>query len=224
MNIQAIRAAVQDTRYHSFADIRQDVLALAVSDFKINGYFVEFGALDGVKGSNTLMLEREYAWDGILSEPARRWRKSILQNRCSILEERAVAAQTGLKLEFKETETHLGLSGLVDFFNASDMHALTRSTSAGASYTVETVSLNDMLNEHAAPDYIDYISVDTEGSELSILEAFDFTRRVGLWTIEHNFINDIRIQIHEIMSRNGYIRILEDLSQIDDWYVLTQKI
>jgi len=52
---------------------------------------------------------------------------------------------------------------------------------------VETVSLNDLLLSQAAPPRIDYISIDTEGSELAILEAFDFARwDVRLFTIEHN--------------------------------------
>lgn len=225
MDLQSVRAAVQDATRHSMSDIRQDVMALAVSGFKTNGYFVEFGALDGVKGSNTLMLERDYGWVGVLSEPAVRWRESILQNRRCIFDPRAVTAQTGQRLTFKETEAHLGLSGLVDFFNSSDMHASTRSTSSGPSYEVETVSLNDMLDQHGAPDYVDYISVDTEGSELAILEAFDFgRRRVRLWTVEHNFVGDVRSKIYDLMTRNGYSRVLEDLSFIDDWYVPTSTI
>ena len=33
------------------------------------GFFIEAGASDGVYGSNTLLLERKYGWDGLLIEP-----------------------------------------------------------------------------------------------------------------------------------------------------------
>jgi hypothetical protein len=39
------------------------------SDHKRGGYFVDLGAGDGVQHSNTLMLERDYAWTGLLAEP-----------------------------------------------------------------------------------------------------------------------------------------------------------
>lgn len=225
MDLQSVRAVVQDATRHSMSDIRQDVMALAVSGFKKNGYFVEFGALDGIKGSNTLMLERDYDWVGVLAEPAICWRESIIQNRSCIFDPRAVTAKTGQRLTFKETEAHLGLSGLVDFFNSNDMHSSTRSTSSGPTYEVETVSLNDMLDQHGVPAFVDYISVDTEGSELTILEAFDFSRRrVGLWTVEHNYMEDTRAQIYDLMTKNGYSRVLEDLSYIDDWYVQTSTL
>ncbi len=224
IDMSVVRSIVLDRTHESYADIRQDVMALAVSDFKVGGYFVEFGALDGVKGSNTLLLEREYDWTGILSEPARRWHRSIKENRSVVLDQRAVAPTSGASLLFKETDAHLGLSGLVGFFNPRDMHALTRSTSPGAEYHVETVSLTDLLDQHGAPDYVDYISVDTEGSECSILENFDFRRRIGLWTIEHNYVHDVRHSICQVMERNGYVRVLTDISDIDDWYVHSRMV
>lgn len=43
-------------------------------------------------------------------------------------------------------------------------------------YPVETISLNDLLFEHDAPQDVVYISVDAESAELSILKSFDFTK------------------------------------------------
>lgn len=220
MDISEIRRVVQDTNIKGLADLRQDILALAVHGFKLGGYFVEFGALDGVTGSNTYMLEQQYQWRGITAEAARVWHDQLRQNRNCITEIRAVSAHSGQQLTFKETDVQLGLSGLVDFFDHREYHAARRASSAGTTYKVPTVSLNDLLAEHHAPVEIDYISMDTEGSELAILSTFDFSKyRVALWTIEHNYFESARNQIHSIMISNGYQRILPELSTIDDWYV-----
>jgi len=86
-------------------------------------------------------------------------------------------------------------------------------------YLVETVSLNNVLEHHKAPKTIDYLSIDTEGSEFQILQALDFdawTFRVI--TVEHNY-TDQRSKIYELLTRNGYKRVLENISYMDDWYV-----
>ena len=59
--VQALRTLPQ-----SKSQIRQDILALALSGFKENGFFVEFGATDGVKFSNSYLLEKDFSWQGIL--------------------------------------------------------------------------------------------------------------------------------------------------------------
>lgn len=88
----------------------------------------------------------------------------------------------------------------------------------GQTYDVETISLNDLLDKHNAPDVIDYISIDTEGSELSILESYDFSRKFKVLSIEHNeTIN--RGPLENIMKNNGYINVLPEESRWDGWFV-----
>lgn len=55
----------------SRSQLRQDLFVLTELNFKQNGYFVEFGATNGVDLSNTYLLEKEFNWSGILAEPAR---------------------------------------------------------------------------------------------------------------------------------------------------------
>jgi hypothetical protein len=86
-------------------------------------------------------------------------------------------------------------------------------------YEVETVSLNDMLDEHHAPADFEYLSIDTEGSEQAILQAFNLTRyRPKIITVEHNYASS-RNAILSLLTAHGYHRVLPEISLFDDWYL-----
>ena len=76
-----------------------------------------------------------------------------------------------------------------------------------------------MLKKHKAPKEIDYLSIDTEGSEYEILSGFDFNEYdIKVITCEHNY-GEIREKIFDLLSANGYMRKLSKFSLWDDWYV-----
>ena len=78
---------------------------------------------------------------------------------------------------------------------------------------------HDLLEKYNAPKYIDYLSIDTEGSEYEILKNFDFEKYVfKIITIEHNYTS-MRDKIFTLLTSKGYKRKYENLSQFDDWYV-----
>ena len=84
---------------------------------------------------------------------------------------------------------------------------------------VDTLSLDDLLEKHQAPREIDYLSVDTEGTEFDILRTFDFQRhQVRVITVEHNHTAQ-REQLHSLLSAKGFQRKFQALSRFDDWYV-----
>jgi hypothetical protein len=79
--------------------------------------------------------------------------------------------------------------------------------------------LLDLLRSHNAPKFIEFLSIDTEGSEFEILEKFDFqSYRFGAICVEHNFA-DTRGNINKLLLANGYVQVYENLSDFDDWYV-----
>lgn len=209
-----VNRAVDEVR-SSTAQLHQDLIALLLLDFKTHGYFVEFGATNGVKFSNSFLLENSYNWRGILAEPGRKWQKDLKQNRKTTIETRCVWKKSSEFLEFNETE--IGELSTLELFSSSDLHAEARKS--GARYMVETISLTDLLEIHQAPSYIDYLSIDTEGSEFYILEDFDFSKfTFSFISCEHNFTAS-RDQVRKLLESKGYIRILEEISLFDDWYV-----
>jgi len=97
------------------------------------------------------------------------------------------------------------------------LHAKTRANFK--EYSVEAISLNELLLECDAPKKMGYLSIDTEGSELEILLAFDFgSFEFELITVEHNF-NMNQNKIHDLLISQGYERILEEFSGGDGWYI-----
>jgi hypothetical protein len=69
----------------SKSELRQDLFVLNELKFKKNGFFVEFGAGNGVDSSNTYLLEKKFNWNGIISEPAKIFEKQLKKVRkCQI--------------------------------------------------------------------------------------------------------------------------------------------
>lgn len=199
----------------SRSQLLQDLFVLDETGFKRDGFFVEFGAANGIDLSNTYLLETEFGWRGILAEPARRWRSALQANRRAALEFDCVWSASGESITFNETE--VGEFSTIEQFSFSDVHRHQRGS--GQRYDVRTISLSDLLARHGAPRHIDYLSIDTEGSEYDILEAFDFgTHHIDIITVEHNFTAN-RDRIHDLLTGHGYARVRETLSDFDDWYV-----
>ena len=192
----------------------QDVWALCETGFKSNGFFVEIGALDGVELSNSFLLEKNFGWRGILIEPNPAYAAALAANRSATIHHGCVGPRTGELVDF--WVTRLPELSSIGRYAGDDCHAELRQ--AHESIRLATISLDDLLEECRAPREIDYISLDTEGSELDILSSFDFDKfQVRTWTIEHNF-SASQGAIDDLMSRHGYRRRFPAWSKHDGWY------
>tara|TARA_B100000029_G_C17409315_1_gene900106 strand:- start:178 stop:876 length:699 start_codon:yes stop_codon:yes gene_type:complete len=197
------------------SQLSQDLFVLYFTEAKKNGFFLEIGACDGFRLSNTLFLER-YGWNGIISEPLILWHKKIKNRKC-IISKKAVYNKSGLKLMFENVEDYPELSGLKQNLEEDNNHFLRKKS---VTTEVETISLNELIEQNTSQKNIDYISIDTEGSEYEILKNFNFKKfNVEIFTIEHNYIEKKRNDIFNLMHSNNYTRIFEDISQWDDWYI-----
>ncbi len=200
----------------SQAQLKQDLFVLSELDFKRGGFFVEFGAADGHYLSNTYLLEKEFEWSGILAEPARGWHKDLRNNRNCSIETDCVWSESNSTLVFNEVDS--GEYSTIDSYSAGDAHHQTRKK--GRTYDVRTISLLDLLDKHNAPKKIDYLSIDTEGSEYDILRSFDFDKyQFRVITCEHGFTQGKRENIFSLLTEKGYLRKYEECSQFDDWFV-----
>lgn len=204
----------------SKSQLKQDLFALSELGFKENGFFVEFGATNGIDLSNSYLLEKNFGWSGILAEPAKLWHSELRKNRSGSIETDCVWRESGEILTFNEVNDnkHYGELSTIESFSSTDLHSESRKQFSNK-YEVKTISLVDMLKKHSAPRKIDYLSIDTEGSEYEILKAFDFNEYdIRVITCEHNY-TPLREKIFALLSKNGYVRKHSEFSLFDDWYV-----
>jgi FkbM family methyltransferase len=196
----------------SKAQLRQDLLVLWLLDFKRNGIFIEFGATDGVDLSNTYLLENNFGWTGILAEPALIWHEKLRTNRKCVVDFHAISSTSGELLDFFEAED-------ARFSVFGNIGSAQKSIKYTRNYSVRTKTLFDLIEENNLPNIIDYISIDTEGSEFDILNAFNFDEYAfRVMTVEHSYTTE-QDKIFKLLTSKGYVRILSDISSFDDWFI-----
>jgi FkbM family methyltransferase len=202
------------------AQLKQDLWVLWELGGKRDGWFIEFGAADGLELSNTYLLESEHGWKGVVAEPNPDYHALLKLHRHCTVSTKCVWTKGGDTVRFRCT-AHGHLSRMVDV-DPHDHHERDGNRSEYRDVDVETITLNDLLRQTGAPHDLDYLSIDTEGSELAILESLDWRRwRPRLITVEHNW-TPMREGIEKLLAEQGYTPKFREHTQWDDWYVLTQ--
>lgn len=166
----------------NYSQLNQDLWVLQKLNFKKDGFFLEAGACDGIYLSNTYLLEKEFNWKGICCEPNSQYYDKLKNNRNCHTDNRVLYDRDDGEIEFYP---HGELGGTFQDFKV-ETNRLYERTSVSP-FIAKTVSLNTLLKHYNAPKNIDYISLDTEGSELKILNSLDFSEYdVKIFSIEHN--------------------------------------
>ncbi|PCH75566.1 MAG: hypothetical protein COC12_00010 [Rhodobacteraceae bacterium] len=205
-----------DLESRATSQLGQDLWVLEQTGHKQGGFFVEFGATDGVLLSNTFLLETGFGWTGICAEPNPQFFRKLRTNRSCITVPDCIMGRTGQTVEFILADEYGGAAE----FAHNDNHSTKRAAfqANGETITLQSISLEDLLKKYGAPQTIDYLSIDTEGSEYEILKAFPFDEwDIRLLTVEHNF-TPIREDIRLLLEGHGYTCTE---MQWDDWYSRT---
>jgi FkbM family methyltransferase len=149
-----------------------DHLLVEHFQFLENGVFIEAGANDGVTQSNTKLLQERYGWKGLLVEPSPAAFAQIANNRPHAIKENCALVSNDYKGNT--------LTGDFDGHLMSSVGGLRRSNSNQVTVPVQT--LTSLLERHKLTD-VDFLSLDAEGYELSILKGLDFTRFAPKWML-----------------------------------------
>lgn len=213
-----LRAFILEHVRESPSQLQQDLVAQfivsksrRVFDSKKLPFYVEIGANDGVYLSNTLILQESFGWRGILSEANDLLREELAANRKgALIDSRAVTKKTGEKVVFHMSEN--------SEFSSIDGSSIQKNQFINSRKTVkDTICLTDLLKHFDAPSVIDFLSVDTEGSEFEILCGLDFSLyRFNFIAVE---VSRNSNEIAELLTLHAYKQILQEVSRWDQWWV-----
>ena len=197
--------------FHS--QIGQDRQVLEHFRWKRDGFFVELGASDGVKLSNTLTMERDFGWQGICIEPLFNEFMRLLGNRHCKCVYALVDEFSGQDKTLASIDGASMLSGI-----RSSLQPSVKAYAYGT-HVLRTHTLTDVLQDANAPPLMDFLSLDTEGNEPGILRGLDFKRfNFRFICVEHNYREENRKEIRRILEGSGYRFHSEN--RFDDNYVL----
>lgn len=155
------------------------------------GVYVDIGAGDGVRGSNSLFFEN-LGWRGLCVDADPR-NHPALRKRCCAVETDAVSSTAGM-WPFGMYTSRPSWSGLLRH---------------GADYDqilVRCQRLESMLDRWCI-EQIDLLSIDVEGSELDVWDSFDSIRHPpAMVIVEYDNAQPNRHQdaIHEYVGRTRY--------------------
>ena len=184
------------------------------------GFFIEAGAVNGLNGSATYVLEHDFGWNGICVEAIDHFYDAIPKFRNCKRDNRALYSESGLTLDFAQIEDQSGQSGLTAKLRKEARNMIASTPEKVTVTPKQTVTLSDLLREHDAPELIHYLCLDVEGAELEVLRVFDFS---GPYKILSASIEGKRGAW--IMKHFGYVPVVNPYSSADfEFYFLHPDI
>jgi FkbM family methyltransferase len=170
---------------------------------KRGGVFVDVGAYDGEKFSNSLFFERFMGWTGLCIEPLPSAFARLSTARKAVCKQCCVADFEG-EADFVEADAGVDekmFSGLTEKFDARHRSRLDARATSRQTLRVQVRKLSSLLEEQNLYD-IDFCSIDVEGAEISVLTPLDLQKfRISVFVIENNYGDE---RLITLMASKGY--------------------
>ena len=194
--LRMARRALRPFRRQSFALNELDRKLAKHLDFD-GGFFIEAGANDGRRYSNTLYFEKYHSWTGLLIEPIPELARQCRLNRPGcIVENSALVPRDYQKqtIEMRYCDLMSLVKGGMKSKQEEEEHirlGIECQSIETHELTVPARCLSDILDQHNV-EHIDLLSLDVEGFELSALQGLDLNRhRPRFMLIEARYRQEI---------------------------------
>jgi hypothetical protein len=195
-------------REKNYAQFDQDLwVTRGVAPGKRDGYYLDVGSADGVRDSNTKLLD-DLGWNGVCIDP---FPTNMEHRTCQVVRQ-PVFNESGKRVKFRAAGLLGGIEQDLDRYKAA------KRVVEAPEVEFVTTTLDEVLAKAHAPNYIDYMNLDVEGGEYDALRGLSLDRyQIGALTVEHNWETAKRDAIHSLLVAKGYVRVRS--WDVDDWYV-----
>lgn len=175
---------------------------------KKQGVFLDIGANDGITFSNSYFFEKELGWTGTCFEPQKEAFLKLQSNRNSLNVKGCASDQTCIDVFYNVTGYGEMLSGLKSQYDPRHLerikHTIAEHGGSIFETDIECYNINEFLINNKNYE-IDFMSLDTEGGELKILKAIDFSIiKMKAVVIENNYGTN---EILDFMQEQGFYRV-----------------
>lgn len=172
------------------------------------GYFVEVGALDGTRFSNTYSFELA-GWTGICIEAHQGYIALLNENRLnSICVHAAVAEENRNACKFYANSR----GSLSTLDPSQEEHFRQKHGKYFTGFELQTVpmmTLDRILQDANAPVPLDIVSIDVEGTEMQVLKGFDVEKYEPRVLVIEAMSDEEKAEMYVYMKRLGYIKARE---------------
>ena len=193
-----------DPRGSTFSQEGQEILVLALLGCKRHGFFIDIASHTALRLSNTRALERDWGWNGICVEGnSQYWYESVYR-KCTLFGS-VVSDKNDVNIKF-DTRSENGATGGIETGNVpTDVHVkwLQEPTKSSKTFFRRTTTFQNLLLEANAPRQIDYLSLDVEGSENSVMATFPYESTV----IKVMSIERPSMALQTQLKSNGYVKL-----------------
>ena len=199
-------------RFATVSQGNQDIFTLdaffrdKLNDWKRDGVFVDVGAHNGVTFSNSYMLETSLGWHGVCLEPIERHFKRLARRRkCVALNACAYNRRDNVSFSMVSYNADM-LSGITETYDPQHYGRIGGERGVIEEVTVPALPLRDVLRD-AGITRVDFISIDTEGSELQVVQGIDFDAVfVDVLVIELNYFS-LWEPLSQFLRTKGFVLI-----------------
>jgi FkbM family methyltransferase len=152
------------------------------------GFFIEAGANDGLRQSNTYYLEQRCGWRGLLVEPIPRLAARCRRNRPAATVVNAALVDPvdeGRSIFMADDDLMSNVNGVRGDANEDQAHLVPGASAESASrrpLSVAGRTLSGIIDEVRLPQ-VDFLSLDVEGYEFNALRGLDLSRHAPMWML-----------------------------------------